>query len=253
MAVGGSTTLIAACDFHNHSCLSPCGSLEMSPALIARLARRRGIDLIALTDHNSALNVPAFAECVRREGLSALFGMEACCAEEVHVLCLFSEVDAALDFGSFLASHLPAYPYDSESFGNQAVMDAGENVLELPTMYFNAALDLGFDELCARAADRGALVVPAHIDRPMFGALAQLGFLPDGPFAAVEALRPLPLGAARDYTVIRGSDAHYPEHVACRPFGLELAPGWRKADGTVDLRYVAEALAAGRVSLPGPA
>jgi len=242
--------LLVACDFHNHSCLSPCASLELSPSLLAALARERGLGLVALTDHNSALNAPAFAAAARREGVAALYGIEACSAEEVHVLCLFDEPDAALAFGDFLAERLPSYPYDPEALGDQAVVDEDDNVVDLPQTYFGAALELGFDELCAGAAGLGALVVPAHIDRPMFGAIAQLGFLPDGPYAAVESIRPLPPEAARGYTRIRGSDAHYPEHVARRPFGLELGAGWMKAGGRVDLVAVRGALAAGLVRLP---
>ncbi|MBU0928128.1 MAG: PHP domain-containing protein [Spirochaetes bacterium] len=238
--------MLVACDLHNHSCLSPCGSLEQSPAVLARLARERGLGLVALTDHNTALNAPAFAECARREGIVAMFGMEATSAEEVHVLCLFSALDVALDFGRFLAARLPRLPYDPAKLGDQVVVDADENVLDLPELYFGAALELGFDELCTAASGRGALVVPAHIDRPMFGAISQLGFLPEGPFAAVEAVRPVSPSASRGHTVITGSDAHYPEHVGRRPFGLELPEGW-DAGGSVDLDALRDALEAGRV------
>ena len=241
--------MYVACDLHNHSCLSPCGSLEQSPAVLARLARERGLGLVALTDHNSALNAPAFAKCAAREGIKALYGMEATSAEEVHVLCLFASVEAALEFGRFLEGRLPRLAYDPDKLGDQVVVDADENVLDLPRLYFGAALDLEYGELCGAAAERGALVIPAHIDRPMFGAISQLGFLPDGPYAAVEAVRPLPEGAASGYTVITGSDAHYPEHVARRPFGLELPAGW-DAGGAVDLEAVRAALAGGRVRLP---
>ncbi len=241
--------MLVACDFHNHSCLSPCGSLEQSPAVLARLAHERGLDLVALTDHNSALNAPAFAECARREGLHALFGMEASSAEEVHVLCLFSELQAALDFSTFVAGHLPRLRFDPARLGDQVVVDADENVLDQPETYLGAALDLGFDQLCDAAAGWGALVIPAHIDRAMFGAISQLGFLPEGPYTAVEAVRPLSSSAARGHTVITGSDAHYPEHIARRPFGLELPDGW--TSGTrVDLEAIRQALQAGRVRLP---
>ena len=241
--------MFVACDFHNHSCLSPCGSLEQSPAVLARLARERGLELVALTDHNSALNAPAFAACAAREGLSAMFGMEATSAEEVHVLCLFADLDAALDFGRHIASLLPRLPYDPDLLGDQVVVDADEIVLDLPDVYLGAALELGFGELCADAAARGALVIPAHIDRPMFGAISQLGFLPAGPYSAVETVHPLPGRASGGYTVITGSDAHYPEHIGRRPFGLDLPDGWNSG-GRVDLEAVREALAAGLVRLP---
>jgi hypothetical protein len=242
--------MIVPCDLHNHSCLSPCGSLELSPALLARLAKERGLGLVALTDHNSALNTPAFAVCARREGLAALYGMEACSTEEVHVLCLFDTPEAAMDFGGLVLGFLQRFPYDAGRMGDQAVVDAEDNILDLPDYYLGAALELGFAELCTLASERGGLVIPAHIDRPVYGALTQLGFLPRGPYAAVEAVRPLPSGASAGYTVITGSDAHYPEHVGRRPFGLDLPLGWQSPDGRVDLTILGEALLAGRVRLP---
>jgi 3',5'-nucleoside bisphosphate phosphatase len=209
-------------DLHNHSCLSPCASLEESPSLIARIAAERGLDLVALTDHNSALNCPAFAEACRDEGIAPLFGLEACSLEEVHVLFLFGRVGEAVDFSEALRVLLPALPYDPEKLGDQVVVDAEENVLDLPDYYLGTALSIGFDELCAEGARRGALVIPAHVDRPMFSVSSQLGFLPPGPYDAVESMRePAPelrLGLA----AISGSDAHYPEHICRRPFAIEL-------------------------------
>ena len=240
--------MLVTCDFHNHSCLSPCGSLDQSPAVLARLARERGLELVALSDHNSALNLPAFAECARREGIWPLFGIEASSAEEVHVLCLFGDLQKALAFGELLATHLPALPFDPLKLGDQVVVDADENVIDMPETYFGAALNLGYDELCSLAADWQALVIPAHIDRPMFGAISQLGFLPQGPYSAVEAVRPITSSASRGFTVITGSDAHYPEHIARRPFGLELPGSWN--DGpSLDLELIRSALHAGLVRL----
>ncbi|HOX32197.1 MAG TPA: PHP domain-containing protein [Spirochaetales bacterium] len=209
-------------DLHNHSCLSPCASLELSPALLARRGRERGLGLQALTDHNAALNCPAFEDCCRREGVAPLFGIEACSSEEVHVLCLFGSADEALGFGELLRGLLPPLPYDPEKLGDQVVVDADEEVLELPEYYLGAAVGLGFDGLCAEAARRGALVVPAHVDRPMFSVSSQLGFLPPGPYAAVESMREPAPELRLGLPVISGSDAHYPEHVGRRPFSVEL-------------------------------
>jgi hypothetical protein len=224
-------------DLHNHSCLSPCASLELSPALLARRARERGLALVALTDHNASLNCPAFEECCRREGLAPLFGAEAASQEEVHVLCLFGTAAAALDFGELLRRLLPPLPYDPEKLGDQVVVDADEGVLDLPDYFLGAATELGFDELCAEAVGRGALVVPAHVDRPMFSVSSQLGFLPPGPYAAVESMREPPSSLSLGLPVISGSDAHYPEHVGRRAFRLELPE---------------EVLAARLAALPGP-
>ncbi len=242
--------VLVTCDFHNHSCLSPCGSLELSPSLIARLAKQRGLELLALTDHNSALNTPAFEACARREGIRALFGIEATSAEEVHVICLFSSSKDALAFGEYLSGLLLPLPYNAELLGDQVVVDEDDNVLDLPEQYFGSALTLEYGELCNTIIEWGGLVIPAHIDRPMFGAISQLGFLPDGPYSAVEAMRPHTPGLPQKYSIISGSDAHYPEHVGRRPFGLELPDNWADTwdrGSCIDISIVDSALKAGCV------
>ena len=54
----------AAFDLHFHSCLSPCGDGAMTPATIAGLCKLAGLDVAALTDHNTCGNCPAFCEAV---------------------------------------------------------------------------------------------------------------------------------------------------------------------------------------------
>lgn len=238
------------CDFHNHSCLSPCGSLDQAPSVLARIARQRGLELVALTDHNSALNTPAFEACARHEGIKALFGIEATSAEEVHIVCLFSSPKEALSFGEYLSELLLPLPYDPELLGDQVVVDEYDNILDMPQQYFGSALTLEYGDLCNTINNWGGLVIPAHIDRPMFGAISQLGFLPEGPYSAVEAVRPQSTDLPKGYTIISGSDAHYPEHIARRPFSLELPDTWADLwdkGGYLDIGQVDTALKAGLV------
>jgi 3',5'-nucleoside bisphosphate phosphatase len=238
----------ALVDLHNHSCLSPCASLEESPGLLARLARERGLGLVALTDHNSALNCPAFAEACSREGLAPLFGVEACSVEEVHVLCLFGTAAAALAFGETLRGLLLDLPYDPEKLGDQVVVDADELVLDQVDYYLGAALSIGFDGLCSLAAERGALVIPAHVDRPMFSVSSQLGFLPPGPYDAVESVREPAPELRLGHAAISGSDSHYPEQVGRRPTAVELPEGaLEPAAAPLLLEALREALRSGRV------
>ena len=227
--------MIVRCDFHNHTCLSPCGSLDQPPSVLARVARQRGLYLVAITDHNSARNAPAFQECARREGLMALYGMEVTSAEDVHIVCVFATVDEALDFGIFVAAHQPLVPYDPDKLGDQVVVDADDNVLDMPEHYLGVALDLDFGAVCNAAANRNALVIPAHIDREAYGALAHLGFLPEGPYTAIEMVAPSRRTSEYPYTIITGSDAHYPQHIGRRSFGLELPDGWDRQPMNLDL------------------
>lgn len=52
-------------DLHIHTCLSPCGSLEMSPSEIVRRSLAKGLDAIAITDHNTPYNARRFNPLAR--------------------------------------------------------------------------------------------------------------------------------------------------------------------------------------------
>ncbi len=237
-------------DLHNHSCLSPCASLEQSPSVLARLGRAAGLQVMALTDHNSALNCPAFAEAALREGLAPLYGLEACSAEEVHLVCLFPSPAAALAFSEWLRGHLEPLPYEAEKLGDEVVVDADEGVVELLDYYLGGATDLGFEELCAQVVSAGGAAIPAHVDRPMFSVSSQLGFLPPGPYAAVEAMRDPARALFGGFPVVSGSDAHYPEHIGRRATQLELdgaaLEAGRRGEGGILFEALLEAVKTGR-------
>ncbi|MFQ3546699.1 MAG: PHP domain-containing protein [Termitinemataceae bacterium] len=210
-------------DFHNHSCLSPCGSLDLSPRVLVELAARRGIGILALTDHNSAANCPAFAKLCYQAGIVPLFGMEATTREEVHVLCLFTHLDEALAFGEQVYTVLPPFPNDPERMGDQVVVNEYDEIEDVVDVYLGSALDLGLDAIGPLVEQMGGLVIPAHIDRPSFSMTSQLGFVSPGPWAALECVRLPPSVDTFGYPLITGSDAHYPEHIGRRSFELPLA------------------------------
>ena len=82
-------------DLHLHSCFSPCGDGDMTPANIAGMAALNGLEVVALTDHNTARNCPAFLKWTEHYGLIGIPGMELCTSEEVHVVCLFPTLEDA--------------------------------------------------------------------------------------------------------------------------------------------------------------
>lgn len=231
-------------DLHNHSCLSPCGSLELSPRVLASRARERGVRLLALTDHNTSLNGPAFAAACRSEGILPVFGMEATVLEELHVLCLFGPLDAALAFSAAWYERLPPVPNDPRRTGDQVYVDEEENILGEVEKFLGVASDVPLDELGPLVASYGGICVPAHVDRPAFSMTSQLGFVVDGPWAALECVRLPPAVDTRGYPLTTSSDAHYPEHVARRPFPLDAAPEEldHAGRGYVDVAALAAAL-----------
>ena len=76
-------------DLHIHTCLSPCGELDMTPERIINRAVDRGLDIIAISDHNSAENLGVAMEIASRSSIAVLPSIEITSSEEVHVLAIF--------------------------------------------------------------------------------------------------------------------------------------------------------------------
>jgi len=222
-------------DLHNHSCLSPCGSLDLSPRKILELGKAKNLKIMALTDHNSSLNCPAFAKLSPQYGIIPIFGMEATTSEEIHVLCLFTSLEASMTFNEFAYSVLTPFLNNPEKTGDQVYVDEDDNIEGEVEYYLVNPLDLSLDAIGAKTAEYGGIVIPAHVDRAAFSMTSQLGVVVDGPWAAMECVRIPPSANSMPldtlgYPLITSSDAHYPEHVGRRPFELdvsaeELQPG----------------------------
>ena len=58
-----------AMDLHIHSALSPCANEDMTPNNIVNMAVIKGLDIIAVTDHNSADNLPAIEKCCKSNNI----------------------------------------------------------------------------------------------------------------------------------------------------------------------------------------
>lgn len=216
--------MIIKADLHLHSCLSPCGDLSMSPSLIVSHLKQKNIRLAALTDHNSCLNNPAFASLCKKEKILCLYGMEAQTAEEIHMLCLFSSLEKALDFGSYIYELLPPFMNIPEKTGDQVYVDEEENILGEVEKYLITSADISIDDLTAEVHNRGGLCIPAHVDRPSFSLSSQFGSITQGKWDAIEVVRlerDPPLNTL-NYPVIFSSDAHYPEHIGRRYTELEV-------------------------------
>jgi PHP family Zn ribbon phosphoesterase len=205
-------------DLHNHSCLSPCASDTLLPSLLALEAAERSIGIIGLTDHNATQNLVAFAQACELCSVMGVYGIEVTTVEEVHLVLLFERVADAHDFGLFVQSTLPKVPNTPSHFGNQLVVDVGGAVVDRFDLMLAGASSLSFDELVHLGLERGALVIPAHIDRPANSVLSHLGFLPDLPYSAVEMVKP----TEQQWTVITASDAHYLDDVGRSSCVLEM-------------------------------
>ena len=225
-------------DLHIHSCLSPCANLEMSPSEIVTRAVAAGIDGIALTDHQSARNTPAIAECARRAGLKCLFGMEVQTAEEVHTVALFDTTEQALALTDWVYAAMPKRVNDPETFGDQPVVTWDDDIVEMEWRILAMGCRRTIPETAAKVHELDGLYIAAHIDRPNFSVISALGAIPEPPpttncqqpttkyFDAVELSRTadesLWLPKAAGYAVIRSSDAHNLD---------DVVRVWTEADG----------------------
>ncbi|MDR3284434.1 MAG: PHP domain-containing protein, partial [Treponema sp.] len=169
--------MVIRADFHLHSCLSPCGSLDMSPSAIASELSRKGVGLAALTDHNSSLNCPAFKAACARHGVIPLFGMEAQSAEEVHVLCLFAGLETALAFGEEIYAQLPPVRNVPEKMGDQVYVNEDDEIIGEVENFLVISAQYDVNELARRVHSLGGLVIPAHADRSAFSLTSQFGYV----------------------------------------------------------------------------
>jgi PHP family Zn ribbon phosphoesterase len=188
----------------------------MTPNNIARMCMLGGVDIAALTDHNSTLNCPAFFKVCESVGVTPVAGAELCTAEEVHVICLFPALDPAMDFGKYLYTRLPDIKNDPATFGRQVEMNESDEETGDVDRLLITATDISIDDIFETVRSFGGCAVPAHIDRHSFSLLYNLGFIPDSyPFRAYEVRDMSNLDALISdnptldgKTIISDSDAH---------------------------------------------
>ena len=197
-------------DLHLHTVLSPCGELEMGAPEIVAAYREAGIALCAVTDHNDIANVPAIRGAASGNPV-VLFGMEVQTAEDIHVVVLFPDDRTAEGYREWLWREMPQRANDPDIFGDQLVIDSENAILDEPTILLVQGVGYSVDEVASEAYERGALVIPAHIDRPSFSYESVLGRIPDEfPCHALE------LSPAVSHAAFSEWKARYPERVFIR-------------------------------------
>lgn len=209
-------------DLHMHSVLSPCGDLESSPTNIVKAAKEKGLDIIGITDHNTLRHANLVEKLAAREGIFVMKGAEVTTQEEAHVLCFFETDEAVDEFQEYLKLHLPAIENNPDLFGYQVVVDEDENILDQEEHLLISAISQSVEEIQQKTHSLGGIFIPAHVDRPSYSLLSQLGMIPfDLPVDAIEISRNTTKEKLlqkhkylKNHTFIRSSDAHFPENIA---------------------------------------
>jgi len=182
-------------DLHIHTCLSPCSELEMTPGAIVETCAARGLDLIAVCDHNSAENIFGVRKAAGNT-LTVLAGMEITTAEEAHILALFDVPEQALKLQELVYDHLMEGENDEDLFGIQVVANEQDEVESIVKRLLIGATTLSVDVLLEQIHTIGGLAVASHVDRESYSLLGQLGFLPEN--LALDAIE---ISAAMDASV----------------------------------------------------
>lgn len=166
-------------DLHIHSCLSPCADKDNTPNNIAGMAKICGLDIAALTDHNSCKNCPAFFKAAERYGIIPIPGMELTTSEDIHVVCLFDSLDGAMSFDDELQKHRTLIPNRVDIFGEQLILDGDDNLIGSENYYLTNATDISVENISEIISGFDGVCYPAHIDRPSNGIIAVLGTFPE--------------------------------------------------------------------------
>ena len=204
-------------DLHIHSCLSPCGDMDMTPNNIAGMAYIKGLQIIALTDHNTCRNAPALIRAAEQYGLIVLPGMELTTQEEVHVVCLFSELDDAMAFDAYVYERLMKIRNKVDIFGEQIIMNELDEPIGEEEYFLTNATEISFDQVYDAVTAHHGIMIPAHLDKSTTSLLSNLGFIPpDSRFTCAEVKNLDKLhGLLQEHPylqncrIISDSDAHY--------------------------------------------
>lgn len=212
----------------------------MTPYNIAGMAALKGLDVIAVTDHNSCRNCPAVQKAAEEYGLIAIPGMELTTSEEVHAICLFETLEAALAFDAYVHERILPIRNKEEIFGRQEIYGLEDAVVGIEETLLISATSISFEGLWELVNSFGGVMLPAHVDKPANSLISNLGFVPeDSRFTAAELhdmrnlhglLKQNPyLAGCR---IISSSDAHYLEDIREPELTIEVKE--RSAAGVLE-------------------
>jgi len=203
-------------DLHVHSCLSPCADNDMTPNSIAGMASLAGLDIVALTDHNSTKNCPAFFKAAKRYGVVPVAGMELTTNEDIHIICLFERLEDAMDFGAFVDRERMRIKNRPSVFGDQLIIDEDDNITGSEEFLLHTAAALSSETVTETVSSFNGICYPAHIDRSANGIISILGAFPEKPSFNIAELNNInnkalytdKYPALKNKMLVTASDAH---------------------------------------------
>ena len=217
-------------DLHIHSALSPCANNDMTPNNIVNMSKLNGLDIIAITDHNSVENCEAVLKCAQKVGITAIPGMELETSEEVHLICLFKDLEEAYFMQQIVYNALPALENRPQIFGEQLIFDENDTIVAENKRLLLTATNIKINEVYNIMAKFRGVVIPAHVDRQCYSIISNLGSIPkELPISYLEYSKNCKLKEfikknpkLEEYKYIRSSDAHNLSDILEREFWVYI-------------------------------
>lgn len=169
-----------AYDLHIHTALSPCADNDMTPNNIVNMSLLKGLDIIAITDHNSCANAEACTKCAENKPLMVIPGIEVETSEEIHVICLFPDIQSALQMQQIIYSRLPSVKNNERIFGKQLILNEEDELVSTEERLLLTSAALTINELFDIVHNTlYGCAIPAHIDRQANSLLTSFGAIPE--------------------------------------------------------------------------
>lgn len=205
------------CDLHIHSALSPCGDIDMTPNNIVGMSVLKGLDFIAITDHNTVGNVRALVKAAEDAPICVIPGMELETSEEAHFVCLFKTVEDSEKFYEWTSQFFSGIKNRVDIFGEQIFMDENDEIVGFEERLLVSALTCSIYDAVPKVAELGGVIIPAHVDKSSYSIISNLGMIPDDlGFNTVEISKNtdvehvlMKFPYLKEKNIITSSDSHY--------------------------------------------
>lgn len=206
-------------DLHVHTCLSADADDNMTPVKVIDRAIANGLDIVAITDHNSIENLQAAYDYLKYEldgGITFIPGIEVESAEEVHLICLFPDMPSAIRMGTIVGKNLHDKQNKPKKLGHQYICDEFDQVAFEDEKLLRFPTKMTIEEIIFAAKQMNGVAFYAHLESKAYSVLSVLGALPVFPqakaleFTSNEKGRALAekLRAKYDKLYLFSSDAH---------------------------------------------
>jgi len=213
-------------DFHIHSCLSPCGSLEMGPKNVINSLKKNNISISSITDHNSIFNFPSFFINGIKNKILFFPGIEIQTLEEIHIIVIFPTFLEAINFYKKIEQFINNIKADYDIFGDQPIVDEEENIIKEEEKLLIQSINLSIDDIVKEANKLNLIYFPAHIFDDSFSIISQIGFIPDNieiPIIEISQKNQIEKidKIKKNFSIITNSDAHYLNQIGKKYFSIK--------------------------------